>query len=1016
MRNSEELGKWIWLADAAGVRGDQQPVRNCYVYFRKLINLPARPSKAHVKIAADSKYKLYVNGTYVGKGPARAPAGAAYYDTHDIAGLLTRGANVVAALVHYFGEPTYAGPPGAPGLNCRVEIDPESRSELVVISDETWKALRAPDWTDQGDRINESLGFQEVYDASARVDGWSQAKFDDAGWENAAVTVGSRLLPRPIPQLREERIPPKTVVGTFNCNPRGREAKPGAIPQAMSLSALSELTAGSVKGVNSLISGDGVTQVRTPRGETGVAIVLDFGREVFGDVEIGIAGSSGGCVDIGYAELLEDGRVKPDRDGAKYTDRIILGRGRFRWQSFEPRAFRYMQIEFRRLGRPAVIEYVRVNRTAYPVRAVGSFECSDSLLNEIRRTAAYTTELCMEDSLISSPRSDRSLCWADVRLTARAAYYAFGDTALPALALRQAAETQTDDGALRGIAPPSFGEPPADLMLLWVLSVLEYYAFSDDLDLVRDLYPSVRRLMEWFGRHVGGDCLLSGVPGSVFIDDADVERRGTVTALNCLYCHTLRAAGALARLLGLEAEAEQWQAAADRVKPAINKYLYSPRRGLYAECIADTELVEKYTTPTNIFAALFDIADHYTRASILRQIRTGSLPEPATTYMASYLVEALCAADLHEEALELMRRMWGSMLREGATTFGERFDGRGTLCRGWAVGPVRELAAEYVGIKPTLEANRFTVAPHTAGLAWARGSIGTKMGPLAVEWKATRRHLLINVDVPDGVKVDVYPPGAASSRFTLDGRDYPSRFITLEGGSHTIKVEAGPPRRPLKTDEALEPRPVPHVEILGELFPRGLRRVRIGTGERRAGARSRRTRDQRPDILRDGKPPETQPEEAAVATADEAQADTSSRKTSQRRPRRGGRKRPRTNADASDAGRIESGTASDQAAPVDAQHDPQTQKEKPSRRGARRPRTSGTRESEAPESTAAPPEAPEPADQPDGGAAAQHPRPRRRRRPSRKTAGPAPGPDSPPPPNGPAENGTSHMGPETSSG
>ncbi|MGC8861960.1 MAG: family 78 glycoside hydrolase catalytic domain [Armatimonadota bacterium] len=990
MRNSCEPGKWIWTASGVRQAQEEQPERNSYARFRKLFNLPSGPATALIRVAANSKYKLYINGEYVGKGPARAPAGAAYYDTHDITRFLSKGANVIALLVHYFGETTYAGPPGKPGLNCSLEVECESGLGLVVVSDETWKACRAPDWTDQGDRINDAHGFQEVYDAGARIDGWNQVKFKDDQWEHAAVVTGPDPRPRPVPQLREERILPKTVVGTFNCNPRGREARPQAIPQAMSLSALSPLTAGSVKGVNSLLKEDGVTQVRSPRGEGGVAIILDFGREVFGNVEIGIARSSGGCIDIGYGELLEDGRVKPDRLGSKYTDRIILGRGRFRWQSFEPRAFRYMQIEFRWLGRPIEIDYVCVNETTYPVRRTGNFECSDSLLNQIWRTAACTTELCMEDTLISSPWRDRSRGWADVRVAARAAYYAFGDTALLAQALREVAESQADDGSLPGIRPPVCSEEPsADLMLLWVLSLLEYYAFSDDLELVRTLYPTARRLMEWFGAHLGDDHLLRGVPGSLFIDDADLERRGIVTALNCLYCHSLRATGALAQILGLQTEAEQWQATADRVRPAINKYLYSPPRGLYADCLADGELVEKYTFQTNILAALFDIADHYRMATILRQIRTGALPQPVTTYMGSYLVEAFCAADLHGEALDLTRRLWGSLVGQGATTFGERFDGQGSLCRAWSVSPARDLLAEYVGIKPTLGAARFTVAPHTAGLAWARGSINTDAGPLAVEWKSTRRHLLINVDVPPEVRVDVYPPGTASSRITLDGADHPSRFITLDSGSHTIRVAAAPPPRPPRTDRSLEPRPVPHVEILAELFPRGYGRLRVGgrqRAERKAAARSRKPRE-RPAVTRDEETPaEVVTEQTASATAAEIDTETAPRESPPVRPRRGTRRRSGTKT-AKPEKKSSEAQASGSAAPAAPPPEPQMPEEGDAgqpRKGSRTRKPRRAAEPQVRELTTAepafstPPAEPEPTAEP----VPTPSRPRRRRRPA----------------------------------
>ncbi|MDH7602933.1 MAG: alpha-L-rhamnosidase N-terminal domain-containing protein, partial [Armatimonadota bacterium] len=139
------LGSWVWLSDCT-------PKCNCYVYLRKTFCLPSKPKGASISVAACSKYKLYVNGKYISQGPARAPQGFYYYDTHDITQALTNDENVVALLVHYFGVDTYAGPAGKPGLNCRIDIELEDE-RLCIRTDETWLARPAEEWTGHGGRI-----------------------------------------------------------------------------------------------------------------------------------------------------------------------------------------------------------------------------------------------------------------------------------------------------------------------------------------------------------------------------------------------------------------------------------------------------------------------------------------------------------------------------------------------------------------------------------------------------------------------------------------------------------------------------------------------------------------------------------------------------------------------------------------------------------------------------------------------------------------------------------------------
>lgn len=858
------MGGWIWTDSA-------DSVRNSYIRARRSFSLESRPDRAVLAASADSKYKLYVNGVYVGKGPVRSGDGYVYYDTHEITGLLRPGLNAVAFLVHHFGESTFGYVPAAPGLICRLDIQHGDRVETIV-TDETWKVCHALDWTSEGDRMSPRLGFQEVYDAERLTADWNSADASEESW-SSAVVVGrppsapwGELRAREIPLLAEERFLPSGVVGVFNSPEFDRDTPVPKLPDIMAAAELSPLTAGRVEDVRALMAPDGLTVVRTPRGGTGVVVILDFGREVFGNVELGIADSGGGCIDLGYGELLEDGRVKPNRADTKYLDRVMLGEGRLAWQSFEPRAFRYMQLEFRGLRRPVALEYVRINQTTYPAESVGVFECSDSLLNEIWRVGAYTTRLCMEDTFIDCPWRERAQWWGDARIESRVAYYAFGDTELLAQGLRQIAHSQKPDGSVMAMYPAGEERMLPDYSLIWVFSLLDYYAFSDDAELIEEVYPNVRRLMEWFRGFEDQDGLLSDVPGWLFIDWADLEKQGEVTALNCFYYQALRVASVVAGIAGEQEDGAAYLEAADRLRRAINKYLYSPRRGLYADCRVDGRIVEKFSRQANALAALFDIPDHYQKSTIHRQLINGGLPEVRTPYFMSYVLEALYAGERHDDALDIIRRKWGDMIRDGATTFWEMFTPEASLCHGWSACPTRDLLAEYVGIKPALGAQRYTVAPHTGGLKWAKGSVATPHGPLSVEWKAVRNSLNIDLEVPDSVRVDVYAPSISERVvISVDGKTWRSRFVTLGAGSHRVRVTADRPARPAVTDSGLAPAPLPQVEVLEEVSQLGRRRPQDAVRRRRrAGEREPRTRERRPERE---KPAAVQKEEVAAEPA-----------------------------------------------------------------------------------------------------------------------------------------------------
>mgnify|MGYP005837828703 CR=1 FL=1 len=912
-----DAGQWIWLPG-----GETSP--NSYIYARKTFDLSAAPTSASLRCSADSAYKLFVNGRYVGVGPVRSGIGHTYYDTYDVAGFLNKGANVLAFLVHYVGENTLSYAAKRPGLICRVEIEAGNES-VVVATDQTWKVRRADDWTSQGARIGPELGFQEVYDAAGAIDDWNQVSLREKDWQEAAVVGAVPSLPwgelwqSEAPALAEERFMARAVVGLYNSPNMSRQMPVSEVAEFMAAHELAPLKAGSVKAADALLSRDGVTHVRTPRGDAGVSIVLDFGREVSGSIEVGIAGSGAGVVDLGYSELLEGGQVKPNRGGLRYTDRVVLRKGRLRWRSFGPRALRYIRLDFRWCAKPVALEYVRVNQTHYPVKMSAGFDCSDQLLVDVWKIGAYTTQLCMQDTFIDSPWRARAQWWGHARVASRVAYYAFGDTGLLSQGLRQISLTQRREGSVSGLYPSAEERLVPDFALLWVFSILDYYAFSDDDGLVRHLYPNVRRLLDFFARYVDPDGLLADVPGELFIDRADLDRRGASTALNCLYHQALRVASVIASIAGKPEDSEAYIQAANRLRLLINKLLYSAKRGLYAECRVEGKLVERYSRQTNVLAALFDVPDHYQKSTVLRQVTSGPLPEITTPYFASFLLEALYSSDRHDEALEFIRRRWGEAVRRGSTTFGESFDEGGeaeSVCHAGSVCPTRDLLAEYVGIKPVLGSNRFTVAPHPGGLRWASGYVRTKTGPLRVEWRTTRNTLTITVIVPQDLRVDVYPPLPPGSSVSVDGKPWPSKFVTLGHGEHRVRVTAGRAPKPLVYEDALKPVHIPHVEVLEDIVPRGRRRalsgrMREGIGRRKAAPAASTPAQEAAVAMTE---PETEPVERPAEAMVEASLDhkAQDQPSTRRRPRRrGGRGRARSSRTA----QPETPEHSEQAAP-----------------------------------------------------------------------------------------------------
>lgn len=788
MRRENWSAGWIWC------EGESRP-RNFYLHARKTFKLDNKPETATLRITADSRYKLFVNGSYVGRGPVPSDPHRLSYDTYDISALLSKGQNVIAVLVQHLGQGTYSYIPGRAAFICEADIDEDTK----IVTDETWKALPAAEWTAQGARINRRIGYQEVYDASLEPEGWTAVKFKDAKWPQAVVLGRppmppfDRLVSRDIPHLKEELAFPAEVVSMQDAPAYPEGLSPQDVPGFMADEDLVPLEDGRVSKFERFTSDkDEAVTITVPQ-PGGVSVILDFGREVFGCVELAFTRSHGGIVDIGYSEALEDGRVNPYRDEMKYTDRLVLRKGKQVWCSFEPRAFRYIQLDFRNCPKPVAISRVVVRETAYPVEWNGSFESSDELINQIWKTAADTARMCMQDTYIDSPWRERAQWWDNAAVASKVAYYAFGDNLLLKQGLKHIAASQDRDGAIFALYPSATRELFPDFGAIWVMSVWDCYAQDEDKGLLSDLYPAVVRWLKWIGQFTDSYGVLANVRGDLFIDWAEIDRRGEVMALNCLYIGALRAACRMAETLKKSSEAEEWAGIASALKMKLAKYFWSPSRGLFADARIDGRIQEHYTRQTNILAALYDVADHYQKLSIYRQMLDDKrLPPITTPNFVSVLAEGLFKNGSTEQALILLRNKFGEMLSLGATTFWEYLTAEGSLCYGASSAPAYQLQAYILGVKPSGEPGRVIIEPRPADLEWAKGVVPTVSGPVGVDWKIGRRGMILTVDVPKGMTAEVVPPRPSQPcRVIIDGKDRHDANIEVGAGIHNIQILKG---------------------------------------------------------------------------------------------------------------------------------------------------------------------------------------------------------------------------------
>jgi hypothetical protein len=181
--------KWIW-SPTWGVGDDAEAG---IWLFRKTLDIKGAVREAALRISADTRYKLYINGALVEVGPGRGDNQIWFYDAMSIVPYLHEGANVLAVAVLRYPLDPAKGNHGmfrtaTPGLFLTGQIVDEGGEVYRIDADSTWKCKKeaAVAFYREEERFaplmihERAMGNRETF-------GWRYADYNDGAWEQAKV-------------------------------------------------------------------------------------------------------------------------------------------------------------------------------------------------------------------------------------------------------------------------------------------------------------------------------------------------------------------------------------------------------------------------------------------------------------------------------------------------------------------------------------------------------------------------------------------------------------------------------------------------------------------------------------------------------------------------------------------------------------------------------------------------------------------------------------------------------------
>lgn len=465
------------------------------------------------------------------------------------------------------------------------------------------------------------------------------------------------------------------------------------------------------------------------------SVLVDFGRELHGGVQLAAGGPSGKDVKVRvrFGESVAEAMAEYGERGACNDHAIRDGVIDLPWLGMRElgnSGFRFARIDLVSKG-VLSLESIRAVSLMRPMPQLGSFKSSDERLNRVWATAARTLHLCCQDYLWDGIKRDRLVWMGDMHPEVSALMAVFG---------KQDVLTASLDYMRETTPPEKWMNTMPAYTLWWIRCQHDWYRYTGDLDYLKTQHAYLKAVFANLLKYIGPDnrCTMGG-----FLDWPTQHNPKAVAAgMQALMLMTFEDGARLAAALG-DAELE-------------------------AQCKAGTARLCQYKPApegSKQVAALLALSGLRDAKDMDAQVLAKDGVQGVSTFYGYYMLEAMAKAGDVQRGIDTVRDYWGGMLDMGATSFWEDFNVawtnnafridelpvagkkdihgdygefcyqgfRHSLCHGWSSGPAAWLIAHVLGIQPVeVGCKTVRIKPFLGDLQWAEGSFPTPLGVIRV--------------------------------------------------------------------------------------------------------------------------------------------------------------------------------------------------------------------------------------------------------------------------------------------
>ena len=762
-----------------------EPQAHAVILFRKSFELASKPAKFVVHVSADNHYRLFVNGQYILRGPARGDLSHWFFETVDLAEYLQAGKNTIAAEVVNWGQKrsfTFFSQ-----MTSFIMQGNSDAEKVVNTSGGSWKCThnqayspKIVEWMTDRNTIDFGLYVGNPTD-SIRADkypwGWETTAYDDSKWLPALwcdiaggrdaqfaggilYGGGKMLIPRRTGLLKETRMPFTTIRRTL----------------------------GIEKNEN-FIQGKG--NLTIPANKK-VSILIDQAVETMGYPEMLVSGGKDARIQAMYAENLIVKNHAPkgnrsDIEGKRMVglkDIFIPDGGKNRL--FKPtyiRAFRFIQLDIETRDEPLVLEKYEQVACNAPIEMKAKFETDVPLTSWMMDAGWRTVSICAQDMLLSDAAYEQMQYTGDSRVHNLSLLTLSGDDRLTRNALIQFDQSRIPEGLTYACYPNPFHLIIPSYSLIWIDQVHDYMMWKDDKAFISGFELGISSVLHWFEQKMQPNGLMGKMdwwgalawPRHYNNGEPPTIYEGNCTLYTLHYAYTLRHAANIFDFLGKSAQASEYRNRANQICMAVNQ-LCKNQDGFYTESPTNKEVSQI----TNLLAILAGASTGDESKQLMKK-----LLEPkdwfgqVDLFLHLYLFEAMNKTGFQEQFIPELSE-WQLMKERGMTTFAEvplewGEENQRSECHPWSSAPDYFFFRTVCGIQP-LSAGYKTVeiAPAFGELTQIKAVYPHNLGNIELDLKRSQSRVEGSVMVPEGMKASFV---------------WGTKKINLKPGKQTVSLE-----------------------------------------------------------------------------------------------------------------------------------------------------------------------------------------------------------------------------------